>query len=53
MSRMRIEILTRISLILDRRVVFSSFHIGVSLVVAAVVWAIPEMVLCGSLIRDN
>ena len=33
-----------ISLILDRRVMFLSFHIGFSLVIAAVVWAILEMI---------
>ena len=34
----------RISLILDRRVMFLSFHIVFSLVIAAVVWAIIEMI---------
>ena len=34
----------RISLILDRRVIFLSFHIGFSLVIAAVAWAILEMI---------
>ena len=34
----------RISLILDRRVMFLSFHIGFSLVSIAVVWAILEMI---------
>ena len=34
----------RISLILDRRVMFLSFHIGFSLVIAAVVWAILEII---------
>ena len=34
----------RISLILDRRVMFLSFHISFSLVIAAVVWAIFEMI---------
>ena len=34
----------RISLILDRRVMFLSFHIGFSLVIDAVVWAILEMI---------
>ena len=33
-----------ISLILDRRVMFLTFHIGFSLVIAAVVWAIIEMI---------
>ena len=34
----------RISLILDRRVMFISFHIGFSIVSVAVVWAIFEMI---------
>ena len=34
----------RISLILDRRVMFLSFHIGFSLVSVSVVWAILEMI---------
>ena len=33
-----------VSLILDQRVLFLSFHIGFSLVIAAVVWAILEMI---------
>ena len=42
-----------ISLILDQRMMFLSFHIGFSLVIAAVVWAILEMIWFGSFIRDN
>ena len=34
----------RISLILDRRVMFLSFHIGFSFVIAAVVWAILKVI---------
>ena len=34
----------RISLILDQRVMFLSFHIGFNLVIVAVVWAILEMI---------
>ena len=33
-----------VSLTLDRRVMFLSFHIGFSLVIAAVVWTILEII---------